>query len=152
MRHGDGAVEFRANRFVSAYGFYALHTTLFVACFMIGTDWARTPTQQLVFSLFLSLAFVLLTVPLRDWLYRFVDQKLYGIYYEPHQVLSRFAELIPSSFNRSILEQVIRKEILPTLMVRQSALYAMEDDQDSRSRGPSFFQSLRGRFFGKKEE
>ena len=129
-RHGDGAVEFRANRILSTYGFYALYTTLFVAFFMVGSRWTHhDETQQLAFSLILSLAFVVMTTPLREGFNRFVNRQLYGIYYEPHQVLSRFAELIPSSFNRTTLERVIQKEILPTLMVRRSALYAMEDEQ-----------------------
>ena len=126
-RHGSGMVEFRANRILSSYGFYSLYITLFVAVFMICSRWVDEPGDQLQLSLAISLIFLVAAGPLRQRIERLVDRHIYGIHYKPHQVLSRFAELIPSSFDRSNLRRVICTEILPTLMVRRSALYAMED-------------------------
>jgi signal transduction histidine kinase/CheY-like chemotaxis protein len=122
-KHDLGTFEFRANRLLGAYGFFAVYITTYILVFNYGTVWLYHRLDEALTSLVISLTFVALGPPLYTRFQRFVDRRVFGIKYQPNEVVSVFAAKIPSAFNREVLRGVIVDEILPTLMVRQSALY-----------------------------
>ncbi|NJO56472.1 MAG: hypothetical protein HC834_09250 [Rhodospirillales bacterium] len=79
----------------------------------------------------LSLVFVAAAPAARREFQMAVDKLIYGISYQPDEVVSLFAARIPAAFERSSLVRIVRDEILPTLMVRQSALYLHSDEGDA---------------------
>ena len=123
-KHDVGTFEFRANRLLGAYGFFSLYITSYIVMFNVGLDlWQSWGLGVAFFGLALSLVFAALAPFLYMLFQRSVDRRIFGVKYRPNEVVSVFAEKIPTAFNREILKRIILDEILPTLLVRQSALY-----------------------------
>ena len=127
-KHGEGKSEFRANRLLSTYGFFSLYVSVFVTIYLLLGPAFEDRRDQLNFNLILSCCFVAAAPVMRRSFELAVDKVIYGIRYRPEEVISLFAARIPAAFNRVILVRVILDEILPTLMVRQSALYLEDED------------------------
>ncbi|MCG8461491.1 MAG: response regulator, partial [Holophagales bacterium] len=127
-KHGAGKAEFRANRLLGSYGFLSAYATGFVSLYILIGRWFETQRQQLLFSLTLTMTFVLLAPIVQRRFKLSVDRLIYGIRYQPEEVVSLFAARIPTAFDRKVLARVVLDEILPTMLIRQSALYLDHDD------------------------
>ncbi len=125
-RHHVGALEFRANRLLGLYSFAVIWITFFVAALLIVSNqqW-KTPIHSVVAMLFTSLVFTSAII-LRDSFQDLVDRHIFGIRYSSERVIELVSERIPTAFDRSILARVVSAEILPTLLIRQAALYLFE--------------------------
>ncbi|HKV12184.1 MAG TPA: ATP-binding protein [Thermoanaerobaculia bacterium] len=132
-KHYLGALEFRANRLLGVYSFSALHITAYViALFAISRYWFPVNESYLAAILFLSLAFIASTPVLRNRFQRLVDRYVFGLKHEPEEVIAIVSDRIPTAFDRTVLARVISEDILPTLLIRQSALYLFEEgDQET---------------------
>ncbi|HEX4960114.1 MAG TPA: ATP-binding protein [Thermoanaerobaculia bacterium] len=123
-RHNLGALEFRANRLLGIYTFsvmlFASYTAIF---FVLSRRWAGIPGGFLATVLFVSLLFVAVAPLLRDRFQALVDRRVFGIKHTAEEVVGLVSERIPTAFDREVLARVIANEILPTLLIRQSALY-----------------------------
>ena len=125
-----GTFEFRSNRLLSSYGFFTVYVTSYLACFSaLWGWWDRKGFDQALLGLVLSLIFAVAAPPLFIHFQKIVDRRVFGIKYTPHEVISVFAARIPSAYNRQVLQGVIVAEILPTLLVRESALYELSQGQ-----------------------
>ena len=126
-KHHLGTLEFRANRLLGVYSFSALSiTTYLVALFFISREWPAVNDRFLGAVLITSLLFVGGTPFLRPRFQSLVDRHVFGIRHEPEEVIGIVSERVPTAFNRNTLERVITEEILPTLLIRQSALYLFD--------------------------
>lgn len=132
-KHHLGALEFRANRLLGVYSFSALYiTTYVVALFVVSRYWAPVNEGYLAAILFLSLAFIASTPFLRNRFQSLVDRYVFGIKHEPEEVIAIVSDRIPTAFDREVLARVISEDILPSLLIRQSALYLFEgEDQET---------------------
>ena len=123
-KHHLGALEFRANRFLGTYTFSALlfasYTILF---FAICSHWKTINGEFLATLLIVSLSYMAAVPLLRDRFQALVDRYVFGIKHTPEEVIGIVSERIPTAFDREILGRVVAEEILPTLLIRQSALY-----------------------------
>lgn len=129
-KHDMGTFEFRSNRLLGTYGFFAIFVTLYLAIYNLSIDaWSRLGLDPALLGLSISLAFALAGQVLYGKFQRWIDRRVFSIKYTPHEVISAFAAKIPAAFNREILRGVITDEILPTLLIRQSALYESIDDE-----------------------
>jgi PAS domain S-box-containing protein len=127
-KHHLGALEFRANRLLGIYSFASLFITLYVVVlFFVSTRWAPMSDRALGTTLATSLLSLSTALALRGRFQSLVDRHVFGVKYTPDEVIEIVSERIPTAFNRTILAQVIVGEILPTLLVRQSALYLFDD-------------------------
>jgi signal transduction histidine kinase len=122
-KHDLGTFEFRANRLLGAYGFFATFVTFYIVAFTRLATWWPSGSDLVLFGLLFSLVFVVAIPPLYVRFQRMVDRRVFGIKYRPNEVVSAFAERIPTAFDMRVLKRVIVDEILPTLMIRQSAIY-----------------------------
>lgn len=123
-RHDLATFEFRANRLLGIYGFLALNLTAFLITFHSFVDpWRAMGGDLVVFALINSSVFVVLAPPLYPKFQRLVDHYVFGIKYRPTEVVSAFAQKIPTASDREILRTILLDEVLPTLMIRQSALF-----------------------------
>ena len=68
---------------------------------------------------------------------RAVDRSVFGIRYSPNEVLTIMAQRIPTAVTPRQLRQVIEDEILPTFLVRRSALYLIRADEVETIYGPA---------------
>jgi PAS domain S-box-containing protein len=126
-KHHLGTLEFRANRLLGLYSFSALSITSYlVALFFISRNWGSLDEQFLAAVLVTSLIFVGSTPLLRPRFQSLVDRHVFGIRHEPEEVIAIVSERVPTAFDRETLKGVIAEEILPTLLIRQSALYLFE--------------------------
>jgi two-component system cell cycle sensor histidine kinase/response regulator CckA len=123
-KHHLGALEFRANRLLGIYSFSALLFAVFtMTFFFLSGRWNTVPGDFLATALVLTLGFIAATPLLRDRFQGFVDRHVFGIKHTPQDVIGIVSSRIPSAFDREVLARVIANEILPTLLIRQSALY-----------------------------
>ncbi|HEV7503659.1 MAG TPA: ATP-binding protein [Thermoanaerobaculia bacterium] len=127
-KHHLGALEFRANRLLGVYSFSALLFAAFtMTFFVLSGRWNTVPGDFLATTLVLTLVFVAATPLLRDRFQGFVDRHVFGIKHTAQDVIGIVSSRIPSAFDREVLARVIANEILPTLLIRQSALYLFEE-------------------------
>lgn len=118
-----GIAEYRANRFLGAYTFFAVFLLTFAMSFGAIAVTVGVDADTLAVSLLLSIIFVGLAPILRIPCQRLIDRVIFGIKYEANEVVGIFARRVPAANSRAALRNLILEEILPTLMIRQSALY-----------------------------
>jgi signal transduction histidine kinase/CheY-like chemotaxis protein len=127
-KHHLGALEFRANRLLGTYSFSALLFASYTMIFLVLSGHWRTLTADfLALLLFISLAFMAAMPLLRDRFQALVDRHVFGIKHSAEDVIGIVSARIPTAFDREVLGRVVAEEILPTLLIRQSALYLFED-------------------------
>jgi signal transduction histidine kinase/CheY-like chemotaxis protein len=128
-RHHEGSFEFRANRWLGAYGFISLFMMGFPLIYtMVAHWWESRGLAAPVLGLLFSLVSVFVAPLLYSSFQRFIDRRIFHIKYRPNEVISVFAERIPNAFELKALEDVIVDEILPALLIRQSALYEIQGE------------------------
>ncbi len=128
-KHHLGALEFRANRLLGVYSFFSLYIAFYVvALFLALRNWGAVDSRALGATLAISLVFVSVAPFLRNRFQALVDRHVFGIRHSPEEVVRLVASKIPTAFNRAVLAQVVVEEILPTLLIRQSALHLFTDD------------------------
>jgi PAS domain S-box-containing protein len=123
-----GALEFRANRLLSLYSFILIYPTLFVIVLLLGEQWITASGTRTVFLLFVSIVFVLAIPPLVRRMQDAVNRLAYGTEHDPDDILRVFASQIPSTLNRNTMAVSLTKDILPSMLIRQSALVLDSDD------------------------
>ncbi len=127
-KHHLGALEFRANRLLGIYSFSALLFAAFtMTFFFLSGRWNKVPGDFLATALVVTLVFVAATPLLRDRFQDFVDRQVFGIKHTAEEVIGIVSSRIPTAFDREVLARVVANKILPTLLIRQSALYLFEE-------------------------
>jgi PAS domain S-box-containing protein len=128
-KHHLGALEFRANRLLGIYAFSALAFASYAIIFLVlSGGWPKAIPGDFLAAVFVvSLLYVMATPLVRDRFQALVDRHVFGIKHSAEAVIGIVSERIPTAFDREVLARVIAGEILPTLLIRQSALYLVED-------------------------
>ncbi len=130
-KHRLGGLEFRANRVLSLYSFLALFVTAFILVFMVGSRWVELTSGTLAFALIVSALFVVAALFLRTPYQRFIDRLAYGTEHNPEDILRTFVNEIPRALSREALVQLLTREVAPSLLIWQSALYLITDGNAS---------------------
>jgi PAS domain S-box-containing protein len=128
-KHRLGALEFRANRLLGAYSFSAIYITFFVVTlFSVSRIWAPMSNRALAAAFATSMLFLSTALFLRGRFQALVDRHVFGIRHTTEEVVGIVSDRIPKVFDRGVLAQVVVDEILPTLLIRQSALHVFGAD------------------------
>jgi PAS domain S-box-containing protein len=128
-KHRLGKLEFRANRLIGAYSYMVLATIPYiVVLFAIASRSQPINAGFLASVMVASLLFVSTTPFLLNRFQQVVDRHVFGIRHSPEQVVELVSARIPTTFDRTALAQVIANEIMPALLIRQSALYFYTDE------------------------
>jgi PAS domain S-box-containing protein len=123
-KHHLGTLEFRPNRFFGRYSFLTLSTTLFiVSLFVLSSRFASLNLRFITAVIVTSLLFLWGALLLRERYQALIDRYVFGIKHSPDEIIRLTSDRIPQAFDRSALAQVVTDEVLPALLVRQSALY-----------------------------
>ena len=126
-KHHVGALEFRANRLLGLYSFAVLLLSFYVmTMFVVSSRWAPIDVSYVFSVIATSLVFIFLGFTVRGRFQSLVDRHIFGIRHSPDEVIDLVSERIPTAFDREALARVLADEILPTLLIRQSALYLLE--------------------------
>ncbi|HEY9420745.1 MAG TPA: PAS domain S-box protein, partial [Thermoanaerobaculia bacterium] len=127
-KHHLEKLEFRANRLLGIYTFSTLLFGSYTLIFLgLSRRWQSINPEFVTVVFFTSLVYVAATPLLRDWFQRLVDRYVFGIKHSDEEIIEIVSERIPTAFDREALAGVVADEILPTLLIRQSALYLFEE-------------------------
>jgi signal transduction histidine kinase len=121
-KHRLSALEFRANRLLGIFGFLALTVPLYVVTLVYLRH------RFSIVMLVLSVTLVAAAPALRARFQALVDRRVFGIRHTHAEVVELVAARIPAAFDRASLARAVRDEIMPTLLIRQSALYLFEGE------------------------
>ncbi|MFX1411455.1 MAG: PAS domain S-box protein [Promethearchaeota archaeon] len=124
-----GPLEFRANRLLSLYSFVLLYLAAITLVLLAGRAWIPSPDGFATFTLAVVTVFLVAAPTLRTRFQRLVDRLAYGIQYNPDELLHAFARRIPATLDRAALARLLADEIAPSLLIRQSALYLLADNE-----------------------
>ena len=127
-KHRLGTLEFRANRLLSVYAFISLYGTAFFFVFSLLGRWLRLDTHAILAYLVCSAFFVAIAIALRQRFVRMIDRLAYGTEHSPDELIRAFANRIPQAVTRDDLVTLLVREIMPTLLIRQSALIVIPAD------------------------
>jgi PAS domain S-box-containing protein len=122
-KHHLGALEFRANRLLGIYTFSALLFASYTLTFFALSSHLQADNGVLAILLLVSLLYMAAVPMLRDRFQALVDRYVFGIKHSADEVIGIVSARIPTAFDRQVLGRVVAEEILPTLLIRQSALY-----------------------------
>lgn len=132
-KHHLGTLEFRASRLLGTYAFAAMVLSSYALIFFgMSGRWEFVQPNFLTTVFIISMLYVAATPYLRNRFQRWVDRHVFGIKHSAAEVVELVSERIPSAFDRGVLARVIAEEILPVLLIRQSALYLFEDGSKER--------------------
>ncbi len=124
-----GPMEFRANRLLGLYSFILIYPTIFIVFLLLGEQWIEASSSQTFFLLLISIVFVLATPPLLARLQNLMNRLAYGTQHSPDDILRVFARQIPTALNRDALIKPLSSDVLPALLIRQSALCLNKNGQ-----------------------
>ncbi len=123
-----GQLEFRANRLLGLYSFILIFPTAFILLLLFGDNWITTSGSRTFYLLLVSILFVLATPPLLRRFQTVLNRLAYGTEHDPDDILRVFAKQIPTALSREALIRPLVKDIMPALLIRQSALCLYEDE------------------------
>ena len=125
-----GGMELRTNRLISLYLFAVLLITLALAIFPFFPAGLEQAGGAIVLT---ALATTLVTSLGFPPFQRFVERRLLRIPETQDRLLTGFAGQISTSISRQNLVRLLKENVLPTLLIRQSALLDFEDGDQSGS-------------------
>ncbi|MDJ0841798.1 MAG: ATP-binding protein [Acidobacteriota bacterium] len=134
-----GAMEFRANRLLGFLTYVLINTLTFMFVFQVSSRRLDASQEVAVFSLIITIIFVTAAPSLHGRFQQWFERITYGGTYHPNDVIRVFAERIPTVSDRDALVHLLADEILPSLLIRQSALFLLKDGDS----GPTYARGIR---------
>ncbi|MFC1878687.1 ATP-binding protein [Chloroflexota bacterium] len=128
-RYQLGALEGRANRVISTYLFVILLGSILIIIVPLANEWLGFPAEAAFIGIVATLITGLTIIYFYPRFERFVDHRLLGIPLPPDHLLESYSALITTSLDIDNLVQLLRDEILPSLLVRQSALLHLKNGE-----------------------
>ena len=117
-RHQLGEQELRANRILAGYSFLILLTTLNILLFSVVSLFALPPFLAGLLSSLVALAALASYPAFQRWF----NRQILGIRLPPDEILDHYMASIIASLDLPTLVRAFEKDILPNLLVYQSAL------------------------------
>jgi HD-GYP domain-containing protein (c-di-GMP phosphodiesterase class II) len=122
-RRALGGFEYRANRTLNSYTFFLLYGLAIVTIFSIASQGLHLQDESLLFSLLVTVFFLAVAPPLRSRYQRLFDSVVFGAKHDPQEIVRDFALQLPSAFKPALLIRLLSREVTPSLLIRESALY-----------------------------
>lgn len=122
-----GDLEFRVSRILASYSYLILFATGFVIVYMIAGQVLGYDNNLLSFSLLMSALLLAGAFLLQDRYLRVVRKMAYGTTHDPDHIVTLFANAIPQALNHQALADLLVKEMLPAMLIRQSALVVVAE-------------------------
>lgn len=126
-----GGLELRANRLITLYLFLILLISLALVTLPLLSASLVNSQSAAGVVLLAALATALITVVGFSRFERFVEKRLLRIPESPERTLQNFAARISTSFTSEHLVDILQKEVMPSLLIRQSALLKIEGKKPS---------------------
>jgi signal transduction histidine kinase len=123
-----GELELRANRLISSYLFFVLLSVVFIALIALAESWLGFAQAVNFISLVLPLI-MLLAIAAFGPFQRFIERRVLGAPWPLTQLLEAYIARITRSLDTSTLVHLLNDEVLPSLLVRQSALLRCDESR-----------------------
>jgi signal transduction histidine kinase len=127
-RYQLGGIEFRANRLISVYLFLILLGTVMVVVSTALNVRHEFVGGSLLRSILFGWASALAALYLFPPFQRLVERWLLGMPLPPMQLIDTYLARITTTLNQERLVQLLRNEVLPSLLIRESALYRVRNN------------------------
>lgn len=79
--------------------------------------------RSLYASVLLTIGFALLSPTLWIRFQRWFDHIVYGVKYNPQDIIRVISQRLPNMFELGLITELLRKEVMSSLLIRESALY-----------------------------
>lgn len=126
-RHRLGGVEIRTNRLIILFLYLIVLGTAVIALSVIMAALPVFPGQGIVTTLTTALVAVLITLKGYQRFERWVEIYFLGIPYPAENLLESYLLRITTSLTKTDLVHILRDEIMPSLLIRQSALLLVKN-------------------------
>lgn len=124
-----GDQEFRANQLLGLYSFNLVYLSVLILMLVVINHVFRSSNNLTLVHVAVASIFVVVAPWLRGRFQEFVDRLAYGVVHDSQNIIRTFANQLPTVLDRETLVQLLVGEILPSLYIRQSALYLITDGQ-----------------------
>jgi signal transduction histidine kinase len=131
-RHRLGKWELRANRAITFILYAMLLVTISIFVLVILTIWLLPSSDPLTVGIIFIVLIGLGTARYYAGFQRWVENSLLKIPLQTSQLVNVYAERITTSLEMARLTGLLEKEILPSLLIRQSALLLRGANQEFR--------------------
>ncbi len=123
-----GGLELRTNRFIALYILFILLFITFTLGFLLINNWIEDRSLMILVEAILTLiAGLTITITYPNF-QGFVEHHLLGIPLPPTDLSETYASRITTSLDITGLVHLLRDEILPSLLIRQSALLRLDQE------------------------
>lgn len=120
-------LHFRANRLLAPFFFFVILGAILVILILLHIVTLQYPgapvVSGLAAALFAAMAVLVGYGPFR----RFVDRRLLGVRLPPSDLPETFAARMTSCLEKEALATLLQEEVLPSLLVRQSAILLLDE-------------------------
>lgn len=123
-----GGLELRANRLIASYIFLTLLGAVMVIIVAVADSWLNFPGKATSIGILATLFAASLTAVTLLPFQRFVEKHVLGIPLPPLRLLETYTARITVSLDTPTLIHLLNDELLPSLLIRQSALLRLEKD------------------------
>jgi len=121
-----GGLELRANRAISLYAFLILMGLAWIVGVLPFTAAAETPGDALIFNILAAMAVGVIASEGFPAFQRFVERKVFGIRLPPSELIEGYLRRIVMGLDPSALVNLLKLEVAPSLLIRQSALIVLQ--------------------------
>ena len=121
----------RANRLISFYLFFIFIGIVYAIAIALFDNWLKFPGHTLVVGSAAALSAGILTLVCFAPFQRFVDHRLLNLPLPPTHLIETYSERITTCLDTPSLICLLRDEILPSLLVRQSALLRFDEEKNA---------------------
>ena len=122
-----GSLEMRANRLVSLYFFIILMGIIGVPLLALADNALPSPDDTLLISSFAAISATLASIFGFPRFETFVEKRLLGVRLPPQNLIEIYSKRITSTIVLSNLLQLLKDDVLPSLLIRQFAFIEFEN-------------------------
>lgn len=123
-----GGSEFRANRLIALYLYLVLLAIILLPIIAIISVYTNFDNSPAILGIVLSVATALVSIYGFPPFQRLVEHRLLAMPLPPVELLDTYIERITTTLNEERLIHLLKNEVLPTLLVRESALIRARDN------------------------
>lgn len=124
-----GGSEFRANRLIAVYLFVIVVSTVLLVSMTAVSSYPGIIGGTLPWQSAIALTAVFVTLYCFPPFQRFVEQRLLAMPLPPMHLIETYLGRITTTLNESSLVNLLKDEVLPSLLIRESALLRIRNNE-----------------------
>jgi signal transduction histidine kinase len=128
FRRQLGGLELRANRIISIYLFSVLTGSIFLFLSAIASAWKDDPGTASSITFAIAIFAAVTAAVGYPRFKQSVERHLLGIPLPPENLVEAYTNRIVTSLDLPALLRILRDEVLPSLLIRQSALLQVDEN------------------------